>query len=236
MSGLLRAWTAIALICVGLNACSVAGAGTRPDGVTARSAAGPGSTSSSRSSAVSGGPFLNDGDAEKANDHDTDNSNSNNEDGDGDSSEEYETTYDNGDYHDSDDKAILAYGSAASASDRRRITAVVKRYFAAARDVNGAEACALMDRSLARAVPEDYGEAPGPAYLRGFKTCQAVLAHLFMHYRARLSAVIGVTGVRTAGKLGLAFVGSRTMPASDVSTIRERGVWRIASLLDVELS
>lgn len=141
-------------------------------------------------------------------------------------------------YRDFDDNPVLTYGRAADAADRRAVTALVKRYYAAGAAGDGASACALTSRAFAQTIPEDYGQELGQAassgvlaLLRGARTCAAILSLLFEHYHDRLSAAVAVTGVRVDGEYGYALVGSATMPASVVEVGREGGVWRIDELL-----
>jgi hypothetical protein len=172
--------------------------------------------------------YLNDGDAENVNDHDDDNGPGNHDDTDDDSFKEYDHTYDNGGYHDGDDRGVLGYGHAASASDERAITVLVERFYAAARAEAGATACSSMVSSVAAAVPEDYGRSSGPAYLRGGKTCEAVMSRMFKHMHGELAgAVIVVTGVRVSNDEGVALLGSTTLPASEIYVRRGHGVWQI---------
>jgi hypothetical protein len=134
-------------------------------------------------------------------------------------------------YYDSDDSSILTYGHAASVADRRAITALVERYYAAAAAEDGAKACSMITSTFATAIPEDYGQAPGPAYLRGAGTCQAVMSRLLKHVHRQLPAAIKVTEVRVGGNQARALLGSRTTPASFILVERERGTWKIDGLL-----
>lgn len=137
-------------------------------------------------------------------------------------------------YYDSDDGAVPTYGHPASAADTQALTALAKRYFAAATAGEAAKACSMITSVLVKAIPEDYGRAPGPVYLRG-STCQAVMTHLFKHVRAQLAASTVVTGVRVNGSQAHVLLGSTTMPASYLFVERERGAWKIAGLLGVPL-
>jgi hypothetical protein len=139
-------------------------------------------------------------------------------------------------YRDSDDDAVLAYGRAASAAEKRALTAIVKRYYSAAVAANGATGCSLFTPALRNAVPEDYGQAPGPVYMRG-KTCPAVITLFFKHEHQQLaSAMIEVTDVRVKGNEALAVVGSRAQPASEIALERHPGgPWRLADLIAVRL-
>jgi hypothetical protein len=104
------------------------------------------------------------------------------------------------------------------------------RFYADAKAESGARACALMTASVVRAIPEDYGRSPGPAYLRGGKTCGAIVSRQFKHVHRELAGVVGVTGVRVSDGEGLALLGSRTMPASEIFVRREGGVWKVDAL------
>jgi hypothetical protein len=223
---------AIALLGLGATACGGTGKGAHAASQsTATAVTSGGAPAMAVPSAISSQRYLNDGDAEKVNDGDMDNRNGNHEDHDADSSEEYEETYDNNRYHDSDDSSILAYGHAAGAAKKRAIAAAVKRYYMAAAAGDGATACSMLVSSIARAAPEDYGQAPGPAYLRGAKTCAAVMSLLFKHDHSQLTGMIAVTGVRVEGNQARALLGSTTMPAGYISVERERGAWKIDALL-----
>jgi hypothetical protein len=61
---------------------------------------------------------------------------------------------------------------------------------------------------------KDYGRAPGPKYLRGAKTCSAVMSRLFKHLQAQLATSIEVTKVLVGGGRADVVVVSRTVPAS----------------------
>jgi hypothetical protein len=202
---------AIAISCVGMSACGSAGANH------------PRKTSSSTPVT---GHFENDGDNDVIGDADEDNGNDNDNDPSAD-----DRPNDNLDYHDSDDFAILDSGHPADAADRQAVTIAVKRYYAAAAAQDATEACRLMDPAYASALPEDYGGGPGPAYLRGAKTCAAVLSLVFKRAHRQLQSTIEVTGVRVNGGHALALLGSATMPASYANLERKQGTWRIDTLI-----
>jgi hypothetical protein len=210
------------LLCVGVTACAGAGRHT-------------GSGSSEISGGVSTRGYLNDGDVEQFYDEDADDSDRNRDDKDGDSSREYSHTYDNGGYHDGDDRGVLTFGHAASSADTRAIAAVVERFYAAAAAGEGATACASMVSSVARAVPNDYRQAPGPSYLYGGRTCRAVMSRAFKYLRREMTFAVEVSGARVNGDEGIALLGSRTMPASEIRVRREHGVWKIDALFGAAL-
>jgi hypothetical protein len=230
----MKSWLALFLsaqLCLGIAACGDTGK-SQPSTSQAKLSASGESLATTGSITTSTEGLLNDGDTEKKKDGDGDNSRANHEDTDGDSADEYETTYDNGNYHDSDDGLILSYGHSASASDTRAIAAIVERYYSAAATGNGAQACSMMVPAFGAAVAEDYGRgSAGPSYLRGATTCRAVMSLLFEHLHANLAGALAVTGVRVKGDTAYAFIGSRTMPASYI--VAQRGVsgWKFTALL-----
>jgi hypothetical protein len=71
--------------------------------------------------------------------------------------------------------------------------------------------------------------------LRGGKTCGAIASRQFKHVHRELAGAVGITGVRVSGSEGLALLGSRTMPASEIFVRREGGVWKIDALFGAAL-
>jgi hypothetical protein len=169
--------------------------------------------------------YLNDGDHDHVGDADNDNSNDN----DADASLDYKPD-DSRAYQDNDDSSSLAYGQPASAAQTRTLTALVKRYYATAAKDDGAGACSQIGPDLAKAVPLDYGKL-GASYLHGGKTCSAVMVLLFKHFHRELAGQVHVTSVRVQAESAVAFLGSRTMSASQIPLVREGPTWRIAALL-----
>jgi hypothetical protein len=141
-------------------------------------------------------------------------------------------------YDDTNNNSLLKFGSAANTSDRRAITALLKRYYAAATTQDGAKACSMIYSTLAEAVPEDYGVSPpGPPYMRG-TTCPRVITLLFKHFHDQVvadNAALKVTQVRLNDRQGLALLSFGTMPERQIHLTREGHIWKIASLLDSEL-
>jgi hypothetical protein len=139
---------------------------------------------------------------------------------------------------DTKNNSVLDFGHAASASEKQTITALVKRYYAAALAGDGAKACAMLYSTLAEAVPEDYGQSPpGQPYMRG-TTCPAVMALLFKHFHKQLAVevpVLKVSRVRLDEHHGLAVLTFGNLPERDISVAREGHVWKIEALLDSEL-
>jgi hypothetical protein len=227
----LLASLAIALLGVSLGACGGSGKGagsaSQTSSKTAATAAmgdapAPGA---STTPAAAAGSFMGDEDDDESASNQTP----------GDSSKDNDADFDNDTiknkgYYDGDDGAIRGFGHAAIAAERRAIAALVKRYYAAAAASDGAKACPLINSALEEAIPEDYGQPPGPAYARG-KTCAVVMSKLFEHAHSQLAGAFEVTGVRVEGREARALLGSRAVPASFVSVKRERGAWKIGALL-----
>lgn len=226
---------ATALLSSGILACGGTGKGassespTSSNAVTAGVATGaslhPGSNPTIIPDTAATRGYLNDGDHDHIGDPDGDNSHDN----DKDAYYDYKPD-DNGNYHDSDDLVVIQYGRAASAAQARAITAVVKRYYATAAAGDGAAACSQLVPSLVKATPVVYGQF-GAFYLRGAKTCPGVTARLFKHFHGQLAHPVHVTSVRVQGDNGLALFGSRTMPASYMTLMREGGAWKITRIL-----
>lgn len=134
-------------------------------------------------------------------------------------------------YYDEDDGAVQGFGQPAGPDEAKALRKVVARYFAAARAGNGKIACATIEQKIGAALPENYGTAVGPAYLRGAKTCAAVMSGLFEHLRRQLSIRQLVTSIRVNGARAYVLLGSRRAPASYVTLEREGGAWRIAEIV-----
>jgi hypothetical protein len=140
-------------------------------------------------------------------------------------------------YLDRDDRTFIVWGRPADSGDEHAIGTLVKHYYELAAAGNGTGACNLIYVLFAEAIPEDYGQPPGPPALRG-TTCAAVMTKLFSQEHQKLvadSASIRVTGVRIQGNQGRALVGFTTTPASYIQLHRERRAWRIIGTLAVPL-
>jgi hypothetical protein len=175
-------------------------------------------------------------------DYDSDDYNNVAHSGDGDNDDSKPQDRDNdsdnttGSYYDRDDTA-RRFGHAARASDKQAITALVRRYYAAAVAEDGAAGCSMIIAAVAKSVPEDLGRPPGPPYLRG-TTCPAVVSKLFKQNRRQLAAyatALEVTSVRVEHDNGVAILGFKALPGRQVRLAREGGVWRFEALLDSEL-
>jgi hypothetical protein len=139
---------------------------------------------------------------------------------------------------DSNNNRVFDYASPANPTDKRAITGLVKRYYAAAGAEDGTRACSMLYSTFAESVPEDYGRSAGPPYLRGGKTCAAVMVLLFKHLHHQLSVEIPklkVTHVRLQQHHGLAALSFGALPERQILVGREGHNWKIEMLLDSEL-
>ncbi len=135
------------------------------------------------------------------------------------------------DFPDRDDRATFAYGHTASAAEARAIASVVRAYYAAAAAGNGAAGCKVLLAGFAGSLAEAYAEVSGPPYLRGARTCAAVMSALFRHFRPELEEAITVVEVRVADGRAQVIVGSRRMRASSISLVRSDGAWRVNEII-----
>ena len=135
------------------------------------------------------------------------------------------------DFPDGDDRSTFAYGHSPSAAEARAISDVAREYYAAASADNGPAACALLLPSLASSLPESYGGAGGPSYLRGGRTCSAIESMLFRALHSELSEAITVVEVRVSDGSGQAVVGSRRMRANSILLVQVGSAWRVAEII-----
>jgi hypothetical protein len=131
---------------------------------------------------------------------------------------------------------VSDFGHVADAADRRAVTALVGSYYAAAAAQQGERACGMLFFALAESVAEKYGRAPGPRYLNGAYTCQAVLSRVFEHFHAQLQRRPTVALVRVNNNQARALLEWSTLPAGYVEAKREGATWKLDSLLAVALS
>lgn len=144
---------------------------------------------------------------------------------------------DNSSYDDANNEETLNFGRAAEAPDKRAVTALVKRYYRAALARDGASACTMLYSTLAESAPEDYGEY-GASYLKGAKSCPAVLDKTFEFFHRQIaaeSASLQVARVRLKERHGIAVLRFRKLPEREIAVKQEGHGWRIDALLDGEL-
>jgi hypothetical protein len=139
---------------------------------------------------------------------------------------------------DTNNNSVLDFGHAAGTSDKQTITALLKRYYAAAAAEDGARACSMLYSTLAEAVPEDYGQSPpGQPYMRG-TTCPAVMTLLFKHFHPQITLELprlDVARVRLIEHHGLAVLHFGAMPERKIAVAREGHTWKVEALLDGEV-
>lgn len=141
--------------------------------------------------------------------------------------------------HDSDDRSVLRFGHPASASDKRQIGTLIRRYYAAAAAEDGAKACSsLLYSTYAEAVPEDYGTSPpGPSYAQG-TSCSVVMTLIFKHFHGQIAVrlpKLKVSVVRTQERQGLAVLSFDRLSEHEIRVVREGRAWKILALIDNEL-
>jgi hypothetical protein len=142
-----------------------------------------------------------------------------------------------GSYYDKDDQGVRYFGHAANPTDRRAVTALVKRYYVTAVAQDGSAGCALIASPLAKSVAETLGQAMGQPDLRG-NTCATVMSKVYKLNHRQLLAyepTLEVTGVRLEGGSGRAILGFKDLPGRQIGVTRESGVWKIQALIDTEL-
>lgn len=179
--------------------------------------------------------LANDGDHEEAGDEDHDNSHdtgTSSNPGSVDPYEDYLPTPNKKDYHDEDDQFIIEGGAIAGPAETRTIDAMVEHYYAAGKSGDGARACSLMTRRLARVTPIEYGRF-GASYLRSARTCADVVSRVFGHVHAELTEPLDITQVRINYNRvdAKAFFGTHKIPASEISLRLEHGSWRINQII-----
>jgi hypothetical protein len=140
---------------------------------------------------------------------------------------------------DRNNNSVLHFGAAASATDTREVTALLKSYYAAALADDGAKACSMVYLTLANSVAEDQGKgSPGAPYLKEGTTCPSVLKLLFQHFHKELSVEVPqlkVKRVRLRHGQGLAVLSFGKLPERQISVGRERHAWKLLTLVDSEL-
>jgi len=126
----------------------------------------------------------------------------------------------------------------ANAADKSAITALVKRYYAAALKGDGAGGCSMIDVGLVKAIPLDYGKL-GPSFLRrAAHNCPAVMSLYFKHEHRVLSREVPamqVARVSVKGNQGVAIMRFGPLHERFITQLREHGRWMIAAVLDGEL-
>jgi hypothetical protein len=120
----------------------------------------------------------------------------------------------------------------ASSADKRAITSIVRRYYAAAAIGDGTKGCSLLASSLATAITTQQSQLAN-------RTCAASLARLFkqqhQHLTAENATTMVVTGVHVSKTVGFVTLGFKKQPEGELVIQREDGTWKINALFDSPL-
>lgn len=118
-------------------------------------------------------------------------------------------------------------GGKASPADARAISTLVKSFYAASAAVDGARTCSLMHTGLASALAAQHSE-------RAHETCAEAMSVLLRREHRRLLSedvsTMVVISVHVKGDLGLAVLGFRATPESQIVVEREGQAWKIDTL------
>jgi hypothetical protein len=125
---------------------------------------------------------------------------------------------------------LREFATRASPADAHAITALVKRYYAASTAGNAAGACSMLLTSLASGLAAHDGASAGGAH----DTCTASMSRLLAQQHRRLVSedvsTMKVLAVRVKDALGLAVLGFKRTPESEIVLQRGARGWKIAVL------
>ncbi|MGH2911044.1 MAG: hypothetical protein ACRDJ3_01065 [Solirubrobacteraceae bacterium] len=143
-------------------------------------------------------------------------------------------------HHRDDDEIFLAtYGREADRVDKRTITAMVKRYYAAAVAGEGAKACALLLPSLVKATVEVHGQVVNGSAAYD-SACAPIMTSMFKRQHQELLAdevaTMRVLDVHVKRNMGVVVLGFRRVPERVILIAREGTNWMIDGLLDGEMT
>lgn len=139
---------------------------------------------------------------------------------------------------DKDDSFVTSFGHAASPSQRRTVTVLVQRYYAALAKDDGATACSLLFFVIKELIPETYGQTSSDATAGRGKTCGSVLSQKFAVNRSELEAKyrkLHVIAVRVQGRRAWALLRFGPQSVRRLILYLEDHVWKIGALTDTEL-
>jgi hypothetical protein len=123
-------------------------------------------------------------------------------------------------------------GPKATAADRRAVTTLVKRYYAAGAAEDGARACPMLSSALRAGLSETWGSTGRTG---GGTGCTMALSLFFRQQRQLLEAAdvatMVVVDVRVRDDRATALLGFRAIPVGSIHIEREHGVWRMDDLL-----
>jgi len=130
----------------------------------------------------------------------------------------------------SDDTLFLeSYGKRISPTEERVTATLVKRYYTAAAVSDGARTCALLDAGLVAGLTEGQNQTTQSSNTN----CATIASTLLKQQHKRLAAdkvaSLVVIQVRAQGNLGLAVVGFKTTPVSEILLKRQQNKWKIGA-------
>lgn len=136
--------------------------------------------------------------------------------------------------YDTDNDANPTFGPAASASERQAIIALIKRYYAAAVEDEGARACSMLYPLIAEAVVEEHRPGKGSPALRG-GTCAQVAAKVFAQRHRELvadAATLRVGWIQRQARQAVTLVHFGPTRELIVRLHQAHGSWQMNDLLD----
>jgi hypothetical protein len=139
---------------------------------------------------------------------------------------------------DKDDSFVTTFGHAAGVGDRKAITQLVTRYYAAIAKDDGATACRLLFFVITESAPETYGQTSFDATAGRGKRCGPVMSKVFKGNQAQLVAEnrhVKVMAIRIQGKRAWVLLRFGPESVRRMIVYREGNSWKIGELLDTEL-
>lgn len=142
------------------------------------------------------------------------------------------------DRYDWDDSNVFGFGHPAGVAEAREITTLVTTYYRATLRGDGAAACKLLADRVTSSVQREFGQGASSLAVGG-RTCATTMSRLLPRLRPQFSIggrspAVGL--VRVEGKRGEVLVATHGALADRfVALFRERGAWKINSLLDIGL-
>jgi hypothetical protein len=139
---------------------------------------------------------------------------------------------------DKDDSFVTTFGHAANGADRKAITSLVTRYYAAIAKEDGAAACRLLFFVIVESAPETYGQTAFDATAGRGKRCGPVMSKVFKGNHAQLVAEnrhMKVMAIRIEGKRAWVLLRFGPESVRRLIVYREGSSWKVGELLDTEL-
>jgi hypothetical protein len=139
---------------------------------------------------------------------------------------------------DKDDSFITTFGHAAGPRDRKAITDLVTRYYAAIAKDDGTTACRLLFFVITESAAETYGQTAADATAGRGKRCGPVMSNAFKVNQAQLAAEdrhLKVMAIRVQRKRAWVLLRFGPESVRRLIAYREGSSWKIGELLDSEL-